>query len=47
MGILKLFRRLLQRGAAKPAPKADDAVRELQKKLMSAARENGRPRIGA
>ena len=48
MRILNLLRRLFTRQEARPAPQAvDSTVKEIQRKLMDAARENGRPRIGA
>ena len=48
MGILRLLRRLISKEGTRPAPKSvDGTVRELQRKLMSAARDNGKPRIGA
>ena len=47
MRILNLLKRLLLKEVTPPKPPAaDSAVREIQQKLMSAARENGMPRIG-
>ena len=47
MRILNLLKRLFRKKEASPTPPAlDSTVREIQRKLMNAARENGRPRIG-
>ena len=48
MRIPRFLKRPTQKKEAKPASKELDAtIREIQKKLMDASRENGKPRIGA
>ena len=48
MRIIDLLRKLIRGQDAAPAPKSlEGSVREIQQKFMNAARENGKPRIGA
>lgn len=48
MRILNLLRRFFHRQETRSAPQAlDSTVKEIQRKLLDAARENGKPRIGA
>lgn len=48
MRILRFFKRLIHGKEAKPAPQpVESTVREIQRKLMEATRDNGKPRIGA